>query len=270
VNFVGIPESNAGRRGKTIGLCTSYGGDPNFFCTGADERACALAGSGAGGHNVVDQQNFAAGDGDGFGNLERTTQSGTTLVRCQREERMRVFYARKSLRRVRERPCGREFLQAVQRSRCQQTSLVESAPALPCSEKRHRNYDKIVRGLLAQPQNRCGQPATEHLLSESAAAFKLQQVQQLAQLGVIRCKRNGARKFRRREAAEGTLYNTLRGGKAGGFQIERIATARALVFCLWGNAVKTRVANLAGAKVNLRSAAQAAIRRKEEVDKVFG
>jgi len=270
VNFVGIPESNAGRRGKTIGLCTSYGGDPNFFCTGADERACALAGSGAGGHNVVDQQNFAAGNGGRLSNFERPTQTSAALMRCKREERMRIFDARKRLRCLREAPFRRELLQAAQSGRGKQSRLVESALALPRSEERNGNHHEIVRSLILQSKDRRSQPAAENFFSQRAAAFKLQQVQQLAQLRVVRRERNSARKFRRHKPAGRAFRNALRRSKAGGFHIQRIPTTRALVFGSWDYAVKARVADLAGAKVNLRSATQAAIRRKEKVDKVFG
>jgi hypothetical protein len=93
-------------------------------------------------------------------------------------------------------------------------------------------------------------------------------MEQSAQFGIIRSEGNSSGELRRRKAAERTLSNTMGGGKAGGFQIESVAAARAEGFASRGHAVKAGVTDLADAKVEHRSTAEAAIRRKEEVDKV--
>jgi hypothetical protein len=117
LKFVGVPESYAGSVGicgEVVRLRTSDRGNPDFFRSGTDERAGALAGGCAGGHDVIDQQNFATGDDGGVGDFERPSQTSAALVRSQREERLRVSYTHKQLRCLCKVPFRREFFQAAQ------------------------------------------------------------------------------------------------------------------------------------------------------------
>ena len=172
------------------------------------------------------------------------------------------------MRLVREIPFRGQFSHAAQGRRSEQSRLVESALALTGGEERDGNDDEIFRCLLAQLEDCVGEPAAEDIFSQRAAPFKLEQVEEFAQLGIVGGKGYGAGEVRRSKAAEGAFSNAEGGSKARGFQIESIAAAGAEAFSLRSHTVKTRMADLAGAKIEHRSAAEAAVGGKEEVDEI--
>lgn len=110
------------------------------------------------------------------------------------------------------------------------------------------------------------------MFGKRTLAFKLEQMQQFAELGVIRRGADGLGKSRRSKTAAGALGHAKGSGKARGFRRKEVTATGTEIFRLrMAGRIEPAQAGMTdshGSEIRKRSAAKAAIRRKENRDKV--
>src|SRR5205809_6254446 len=120
---------------------SGYRSHKNLFCSGAQENASALTRSGAGGHNVIHQQDGLSLNALRLTHSERSAQVKTALMTRQASLRRRIADAHQ---RTRIQFDARRTL-AAHKSYRNRLRLVETTvPALALGQ-RHRNHQQLCR-----------------------------------------------------------------------------------------------------------------------------
>ncbi len=184
-------------------LGARQGGDGNTGC--ASVQQCLSAGSrrGAGGHNVVNQQDVAALDLPRLSHAKSASKVDASLVGRQQSLWRGLAMSDKRSGRELERPTRVRSAQRLE-SRCsKQARLVEPPLALAARMQRYRNDEHRRRSFGGHRSDR----RRQHLAQRSAHgqdAAVLESVDGQAQLVAVGGEGNNAREGRQCEAANST------------------------------------------------------------------
>ena len=116
--------------GEGLNLCAGERGDADGGGTGGKQRAGAFAGGGAGGVDVVEEKDVAAGDGDGVDDGEGVLEIGAALMRREAEVALSVAAALEGIMRGLQIPMRSQVVEFAESGAGEQDRLVESAGAL--------------------------------------------------------------------------------------------------------------------------------------------
>lgn len=209
----------AGREGP---VCASQSGYPYRRCASAPENQCRGAHGGAGGYDVIDEQDVLVRNRRRIRDMERAAHVQPALAGRQAGLAFSGALAHERARGQSQVPCRMTDGKRIQGIAGQGTRLIEAAFGVFGAMKGHRN-DKHLRWRLARELS---DGLGEHAAQSPRGWVKtvvFEGMDSRFHTAFIQTVRHGADERRRREAASATKGF----GVLGGWAIERVSAARA-------------------------------------------
>ncbi len=175
-------------------------GNPDGAGAGVQQGFRRGACGGAGGEDVVDQQEIFAGDRGRIGDAKRSAKVEAALAGCESSLTLGGALSQQCLRGKGQLPGG---VSPAQRNQCfcgKQTGLVKAATAIFGAMKGNRYDKQFCRSLVCQLRDSVGEQASER--ARNGPEFVVfEGVDGVAHATVVGGAGNGALEGRRRQAA---------------------------------------------------------------------